>query len=96
VGVGRNLGYIISVGLFIIPGLIGAVFTYGLSLLWTILGFVFIHSLRNAARQERIEKHLRHLDPYDRAQRNLEDIDRLNEKRKGIYDKKTGITYYKD
>jgi hypothetical protein len=57
VGFWRGVGYFISI-LFVIGGLIMIPFTYGVSLVSTILGFVFIWMLRRSASQERMEKTL--------------------------------------
>jgi len=59
-GFWRGVGYFISI-LMIIGGLLGALFTYGASLVSTILGFIFIWMLKRSASQERMEKTLREI-----------------------------------
>jgi len=45
----------------IISGFVGALFTYGWSLVGAILGFIFIWMLRRSAAQERMEKTLKEM-----------------------------------
>jgi hypothetical protein len=59
-GFWRGVGYFISI-LFVIGGLIIIPFTYGASLVSTILGFIFIWMLKRSAAQERMEKTLKEI-----------------------------------
>jgi len=59
-GFWRGVGYFISI-LMVIGGLLGALFTYGASLVSTILGFIFIWMLKRSAAQERMEKTLKEI-----------------------------------
>jgi hypothetical protein len=45
----------------IISGFLGALYTYGLSLVGAILGFIFIWMLKRSASQERMEKYLKEM-----------------------------------
>ena len=72
-GFWRGVGYFISI-LFVIGGLIMIPFTYGASLVSTILGFIFIWMLKRSAAQERMEKNLKEMkDMY--KERNLREND---------------------
>jgi flagellar biosynthesis GTPase FlhF len=60
VGFWRGVGYFISI-LMIISGFLGALYTYGLSLVGAILGFIFIWMLKGSASRERMEKYLKQM-----------------------------------
>lgn len=59
-GFWRGVGYFISI-LMIISGFLGALYTYGLSLVGAILGFIFIWMLKGSASRERMEKYLKQM-----------------------------------
>jgi hypothetical protein len=78
-GFARNVGYFFSI-LFVIGGLIMIPFTYGASAISTILGFIFIWMLRRSAAQERMEKHLEHMDPEYQQEQKEQELEEVRRK----------------
>jgi len=79
-GFWRGVGYFISI-LMVIGGLLGALFTYGASLVSTILGFIFIWMLKRSASQERMEKDLHYM-----AEKERKYDEELEDARKKLYE----------
>jgi len=68
-GFWRNVGYFIN-----IIGLIICIITLPIGIFFIWIPLVFIWMLKKSAREERIERHLRHMDPQENMKKNTEDF----------------------
>ena len=68
-GFWRNVGYIINSF-----GIIICLILFPIGLLGIWIPLVFIWMLKKSARDERMERHLRHMDPHDTMAKNVEDF----------------------